>query len=313
MSWTVEGQGGGDDRGGGGHRPRHRRGVRRRGGAGDRDRHRSCRPRRAWTPKRAGSTCVRARRSRSSRARSGRSTCCSIAPASCTTATMLECSDADWDFSFDLNVKSMHRTIRAFLPGMLEKGGGSIVNVASAASSVRGIPNRYVYGASQSGGDRPDQGGRGRFHPARRALQRDLPGHGREPLARPAHRDARAPSRISRRRRCARPSSTVSRWAASASPRRSRCSRSIWPPTKAPSPPARSISPTAGSRCRGGGEKPDAGFSPRTRDTISTARRFDQIVARVWRKGRRPPFCPFPGEMRRWRQFKPWRQWRCSR
>ena len=44
----------------------------------------------------------------------------------------------------------MHRTIRAFLPGMLEKGGGSIVNVASAASSVRGIPNRYVYGASKA-------------------------------------------------------------------------------------------------------------------------------------------------------------------
>jgi 2-keto-3-deoxy-L-fuconate dehydrogenase len=64
--------------------------------------------------------------------------------------TALECSDADWDFSFDLNVKSMHRTIRAFLPGMLDKGGGSIVNVASAASSVRGIPNRYVYGASKA-------------------------------------------------------------------------------------------------------------------------------------------------------------------
>jgi len=64
--------------------------------------------------------------------------------------TILECSEADWDFSFDLNVKSMHRTIRAFLPGMLEKGGGSIVNVASAASSVRGIPNRYVYGASKA-------------------------------------------------------------------------------------------------------------------------------------------------------------------
>jgi len=63
---------------------------------------------------------------------------------------VLDCSDEDWDFSFDLNVKSMHRTIRAFLPGMLEKGGGSIVNVASAASSVRGIPNRYVYGASKA-------------------------------------------------------------------------------------------------------------------------------------------------------------------
>ena len=64
--------------------------------------------------------------------------------------TILDCTEADWDFSFDLNVKSMHRTIRAFLPGMLEKGGGSIVNVASAASSVRGVPNRYLYGASKA-------------------------------------------------------------------------------------------------------------------------------------------------------------------
>jgi 2-keto-3-deoxy-L-fuconate dehydrogenase len=64
--------------------------------------------------------------------------------------TAIDTSDEDWDFSFDLNVKSMHRTIRAFLPGMLAKGGGSIVNVASGASSVRGIPNRYVYGASKA-------------------------------------------------------------------------------------------------------------------------------------------------------------------
>jgi 2-keto-3-deoxy-L-fuconate dehydrogenase len=69
--------------------------------------------------------------------------------------TVLECSEKDWDFSFDLNVKSMHRTIRAFLPGMLEKAAGrgksgSIVNIASGASSVRGIPNRYVYGATKA-------------------------------------------------------------------------------------------------------------------------------------------------------------------
>jgi 2-keto-3-deoxy-L-fuconate dehydrogenase len=64
--------------------------------------------------------------------------------------TVLTTSDDEWDFSFDLNVKSMHRTIRAFLPGMLEKGRGSIVNVASGASSVRGIPNRFVYGASKA-------------------------------------------------------------------------------------------------------------------------------------------------------------------
>ncbi|HZU28612.1 MAG TPA: SDR family oxidoreductase [Bryobacteraceae bacterium] len=63
---------------------------------------------------------------------------------------VLDCSEQDWDFSFDLNVKSMHRTIRAFLPGMLEKGRGSIINVSSAASSLRGLPNRYVYGATKA-------------------------------------------------------------------------------------------------------------------------------------------------------------------
>jgi 2-keto-3-deoxy-L-fuconate dehydrogenase len=64
--------------------------------------------------------------------------------------TVLECSDADWDFAFDVNVRSMHRTIKAFLPGMLQKGKGSIVNIASGAGSIRGVPNRYVYGATKA-------------------------------------------------------------------------------------------------------------------------------------------------------------------
>ncbi len=64
--------------------------------------------------------------------------------------TVLECSEADWEFSFDLNVKSMHRTCKAFIPGMLAKGKGAIVNIASGAGSVRGIPNRYVYGATKA-------------------------------------------------------------------------------------------------------------------------------------------------------------------
>ncbi len=64
--------------------------------------------------------------------------------------TALQCSEADWDFSFDLNVKSMHRTITAFLPDMLKKHHGSIVNIASAASSITGLPNRYVYGATKA-------------------------------------------------------------------------------------------------------------------------------------------------------------------
>src|SRR3954451_16369524 len=64
--------------------------------------------------------------------------------------TALDTSDKDWNFSFDLNVTSMHRTIKASLPGMLEKGAGSIVNIASGAGSVRGIPNRYAYGTTKA-------------------------------------------------------------------------------------------------------------------------------------------------------------------
>jgi len=64
--------------------------------------------------------------------------------------TVLECSDEDWEFSFDLNIKSMYRMIRAFIPGMLAQGKGSIVNIASGASSVRGIPNRFVYGTTKA-------------------------------------------------------------------------------------------------------------------------------------------------------------------
>ncbi|MCO5089613.1 SDR family oxidoreductase [Bosea sp. (in: a-proteobacteria)] len=64
--------------------------------------------------------------------------------------TALDTDERSWDFSFDINVKSMHRTIQAFLPGMLAKGAGSIVNIASVASTVRGLPNRYVYGATKA-------------------------------------------------------------------------------------------------------------------------------------------------------------------
>ena len=64
--------------------------------------------------------------------------------------TVLDTSERDWDVSFDLNVKSMHRTIAAFLPGMLEDGGGSIVNISSGASSVRAAASRYAYGATKA-------------------------------------------------------------------------------------------------------------------------------------------------------------------
>jgi 2-keto-3-deoxy-L-fuconate dehydrogenase len=69
--------------------------------------------------------------------------------------TVLDCSDEAWDFSFDLNVKSMHRTISAFLPGMLKRAEqrgkpGSIINMSSAASSIHAAPNRYAYGATKA-------------------------------------------------------------------------------------------------------------------------------------------------------------------
>jgi 2-keto-3-deoxy-L-fuconate dehydrogenase len=64
--------------------------------------------------------------------------------------TILDCSEADWNHSFNLNVTSMHRTIRAFLPAMIAKGGGSIINVSSIASSVRAVPNRYAYATTKA-------------------------------------------------------------------------------------------------------------------------------------------------------------------
>lgn len=64
--------------------------------------------------------------------------------------TILDCTEKDWDFSFDLNVKSMYRTCHAFLPAMLRAGRASIINMSSAVSSVKGAPNRFVYGATKA-------------------------------------------------------------------------------------------------------------------------------------------------------------------
>jgi len=64
--------------------------------------------------------------------------------------SILECSEADWKFANDLNVTAMYRMIRAFLPAMLEKGEGAIVNMASVASSVKGVPNRFAYSATKA-------------------------------------------------------------------------------------------------------------------------------------------------------------------
>jgi 2-keto-3-deoxy-L-fuconate dehydrogenase len=64
--------------------------------------------------------------------------------------TLLEATSGDWDLGFAVNVKSMFLVTRAFLPGMLRKGGGSIINMASVASSIRGLPNRFVYGSTKA-------------------------------------------------------------------------------------------------------------------------------------------------------------------
>lgn len=64
--------------------------------------------------------------------------------------SVLDCTEDEWAFAFDLNVRSMYRTIKAFVPGMLARGGGSIINMASAASSLKGAPNRFVYGATKA-------------------------------------------------------------------------------------------------------------------------------------------------------------------
>ena len=64
--------------------------------------------------------------------------------------SILEATDKDWDFSFDLNAKAHFRMIKAFMPAWLEKGSASIINMASVASSIKGAPNRFIYGASKA-------------------------------------------------------------------------------------------------------------------------------------------------------------------
>jgi len=64
--------------------------------------------------------------------------------------TIMDATDDEWDFAFDLNVRSMYRTIRAALPGMLQRGSGSIVNMSSACSSIIGAPNRFIYGTTKA-------------------------------------------------------------------------------------------------------------------------------------------------------------------
>ena len=156
--------------------------------------------------------------------------------------TVLTTSEKDWDFSFDLNVKSMHRTIRAFLPGMLERAKesgktSSIVNIASGASSVRGIPNRYAYGASKAAVIGLTKAVAADFIRDGIRCNAVAPGTFRRRPGRTAsRRSARNGAARKRRSKC---SCSASRWAASPTPPRSRRSSSISPPTRRPSPPAR--------------------------------------------------------------------------
>ena len=64
--------------------------------------------------------------------------------------TIVDCTEQEWDKSFDVNIKAMYRVTRAFLPGMLGKGKGSIINMASVVSSIRGVPNRLAYGTTKA-------------------------------------------------------------------------------------------------------------------------------------------------------------------
>ncbi len=66
-------------------------------------------------------------------------------------STILDCDDAEWDFTIQLNLKAMYRMIRAFMPAMLAAGGGSIINMSSSVSSIKAAPNRFVYGVSKAG------------------------------------------------------------------------------------------------------------------------------------------------------------------
>ena len=93
--------------------------------------------------------------------------------------SVLDATEQDLDFSFDLNVKSMHRTMQAFIPGMLKKGGGSIINMSSAASSIRGRAEPLRLQPHQGRRDRADKSDRDGFHQAGRPRQCDLPRHDR--------------------------------------------------------------------------------------------------------------------------------------
>ncbi len=117
--------------------------------------------------------------------------------------TILDCTPKDWEFSFNLNVRAMYVAIRAALPKMLEKGGGSIINMASIASSIKGLPNRFVYGASKAAVVGLTKAVAADFVHARHPLQRDRAGHRRHSVARRSHRRIRGSRRSAQGIHCA--------------------------------------------------------------------------------------------------------------
>ena len=151
--------------------------------------------------------------------------------------TILDCSDEDWDFSFDLNVKSMHRTIKAFLPAMLAGGGGSIVNISSCAA-LRPPANRYVYSASKAAVSLLTRAVALDFITQGIRCNSICPGT----VETPSMLDRAAAVGPQGAKRC---SSPARRWAGWAPPRKSRPWRSISAATKARSPPASTSSSMA--------------------------------------------------------------------
>jgi 2-keto-3-deoxy-L-fuconate dehydrogenase len=154
--------------------------------------------------------------------------------------SILEMTDADLDFALNLNVKSMIRTIRAVLPGMLERGDGSIINMASVAGSVKGVPNRFAYGVTKAA-----------VVGLTKAVAADYvaKGYAVTASARARWKARRSTSACGRRaimRRRAPPSSPASRWAGWARRRRSPISPSIWPAQ--PIRPVRPTTSTAAGR-----------------------------------------------------------------
>ena len=161
--------------------------------------------------------------------------------------SVLDSRDEDWDDAFDLNVRSMVRTVRAFLPGMLERGRGSIVNVASVAG-MKGVANRAVYATTKAAVVALTKSIAADYVARGIRCNAICPGTVDSPSLRDRIAGAGGGERADDGRRWRRRSSRASRWAGSAARRRSRCWRCTWRATNLLSPPAPRRSSTAAGR-----------------------------------------------------------------